>query len=87
MSLERPDVANVDQVLLVFSAINPDFSFHLLDQFLIILNQENLAPVIIISKIDLIEEDKLTALKEDLKYYEGIGYEIYYVNSKQRSWY
>ncbi len=82
--LERPDVANVDQVLLVFSAINPDFSFHLLDQFLIILNQENLAPVIIISKIDLIEEDKLTALKEDLKYYEGIGYEIYYVNSKQR---
>ena len=53
-NLERPDVANIDQVLLVFSAIKPDFSFNLLDKFLIIMNQENLKPVLIVSKIDLI---------------------------------
>lgn len=82
--LERPDVANVDQVLLVFSAVSPDFSFHLLDMFLIIMNQENLTPVIVISKIDLIDQDKLNQLKKDLKYYEKIGYDVYYVNSKQR---
>jgi ribosome biogenesis GTPase / thiamine phosphate phosphatase len=82
--LVRPDVANVDQVLLVFSAVNPDFSFHLLDMFLIIMNQENLTPVIVISKIDLIDEDSLIKLKKDLKYYEKIGYDLYYVNSKQR---
>ena len=82
--LVRPDVCNVDQVLLVFSAVNPDFSFHLLDKFLIILNQENLTPVIIISKIDLIEEDKLEAIKKDMLYYGKMGYDIYYVNSKQR---
>jgi len=82
--LQRPDVANVDQVLLVFSAVNPDFSFHLLDKFLVIMNQERLTPVLIISKIDLIEEDKLSQLKKDLQYYVDIGYDIYYVNSKQR---
>jgi ribosome biogenesis GTPase len=82
--LIRPDVANVDQVLLVFSAVNPDFSFNLLDKFLIILNQERLTPVLIISKIDLIEEDKLNELKNDMLYYENMGYQIYYVNSKQR---
>jgi ribosome biogenesis GTPase len=82
--LIRPDVANIDQVLLVFSAVNPDFSFNLLDKFLIILNLERLTPVLIISKIDLIEEDKLKDLKKDMLYYESMGYEIYYVNSKQR---
>lgn len=82
--LTRPDVANADQVLLVFSAIKPDFSFHLLDKFLIILNQERLEPVIIISKIDLIDEALLSKIKEDLKYYENMGYPIYYVNSKQK---
>lgn len=82
--LVRPDVCNIDQVLLVFSAVNPDFSFHLLDKFLIILEQEALTPVIVISKIDLIDSDKLESLKKDLAYYEKIGHEIYYVNSKQR---
>lgn len=82
--LVRPDVCNIDQVLLVFSAVNPDFSFHLLDKFLIILNQENLVPVIVISKIDLIEIQSLEALKRDMFYYEKIGYKLYYVNSKQQ---
>jgi ribosome biogenesis GTPase len=82
--LIRPDVANIDQVLLVFSAVNPDFSFNLLDKFLIILNQERLTPVLIISKIDLIEESELNDLKKDMLYYESMGYDIYYVNSKQR---
>lgn len=82
--LVRPDVCNIDQVLLVFSAVNPDFSFNLLDKFLIIMNQENLTPVLIVSKIDLIEENQLESLKDALKYYEKIGYEVYYVNSKQR---
>jgi len=81
--LSRPDVCNVDQVLLVFSAIKPDFSFFLLDKFLLILNQERLTPVIVISKIDLIEQDQLDLIKKDMKYYESIGYEVYYVNSKQ----
>lgn len=82
--LTRPDVANVDQVLLVFSAVKPDFSFYLLDKFLVILKQENLQPVIVISKIDLIDEQTLFQLKKDLTYYEKIGYDLFYVNSKQK---
>ena len=31
----RPDIANVDQILLVFAAKEPDFSFFLLDLFLV----------------------------------------------------
>ncbi|HCZ23374.1 MAG TPA: ribosome small subunit-dependent GTPase A, partial [Acholeplasmataceae bacterium] len=82
--LERPDVANVDQVLLVFSAIKPDFSFNLLDKFLIIMSQERLKPVIVISKIDLVDDKTLNILKDQLQYYVNMGHELYYVNSKQR---
>lgn len=81
--LIRPDVSNVDQVLLVFSCIRPDFSFNLLDKFLVILSYHELRPVLVVSKIDLIEEEKLVSLQKDLLAYEKY-YDIYYVNSKQR---
>lgn len=82
--LERPDVVNVDQVLLVFSCVRPDFSFYLLDKFLVILNQEGLQPVIVISKIDLVDDNTLKEIEKGMSYYETLGYDIYYVNSKQR---
>lgn len=81
--LIRPDVANVDQVLLVFSATRPEFSFRLLDKFLVILEYHELKPIIVVSKIDLLTDDELEKLKNQLKYYESY-YEIYYVNSKQK---
>lgn len=81
--LIRPDVANIDQVLLVFSCIRPDFSFPLLDKFLVILEKENLRPVIVVSKIDLIDEESLNKIQEELKHYQKF-YDVYYVNSKQK---
>lgn len=82
--LTRPDVANVDQVILVFSAIRPDFSFNLLDKFLVMMQMEHLVPILVISKIDLIDEETLNDLRIKLNYYQHLGYDVYYVNSKQR---
>ena len=33
----RPDICNVDQIVLVFSAKRPDFNYALLDKFLVFL--------------------------------------------------
>ena len=82
--LTRPDVANVDQVLILTSVKNPNFSFNLLDQFLILIEQAHIKPVLIVSKIDLISETELASLKDTLTYYEKIGYDVHYVNSKQK---
>jgi len=79
--LIRPDIVNVDQVLLIFSAIEPDFSFYLLDKFLVILEMENLKPVIVVSKISLLTEKAFKELKNKLKYYKKY-YNIYYIDSK-----
>lgn len=83
--LKRPDVANVDQVLLLFSATNPAFSFHLLDRFLVVLKQQHLEIILVVSKIDLVSIDELTILREQLKYYEDkVAIPIYYIDSKKR---
>jgi ribosome biogenesis GTPase / thiamine phosphate phosphatase len=81
-ALDRPDVANVGQVLLVFSAVRPDFSFSLFDKFLVILSMRKIRPVTVITKTGLAGQDTLLGLKKELSYYEGIGYPVHYVDSK-----
>ncbi|MGI6359920.1 MAG: ribosome small subunit-dependent GTPase A [Acholeplasmatales bacterium] len=82
--LNRPDVANVDQVLLIFSTKKPDFSFNLLDQFLVLVEEAHIKPIIVISKIDLLNKEELKTFKKDLNYYENVGYELHYVNSHEK---
>ena len=51
-SLFRPEVANIDLVLIVFAVKNPDPSLNLLDRFLINLEKENLKGIIVFNKED-----------------------------------
>ena len=78
----RPDIANVDQILLVFAAKEPDFSFFLLDLFLVNILKQRIKPLIVISKIDKLSEEEFLSLKEKLSYYEAMGYKVLYVDSK-----
>ena len=78
----RPDIANVDQILLVFAAKEPDFSFFLLDLFLVNILRQGITPVMVVSKIDKLTEDEFFELKEKLSYYELMGYKVLFVDSK-----
>jgi len=77
----RPDISNVDQILLVFAAKEPDFSFYLLDLFIVNILKQNIIPCIVISKIDKLSEEELIDLKNKMHYYENMGYKVLYVNS------
>jgi ribosome biogenesis GTPase len=79
--LYRPMIANVDQALLVNSAKEPDFSFLLLDKFLTLIEANDIHPVIIVTKIDLMKKEELSALKTKLSYYETF-YPVIYFSSK-----
>lgn len=73
----RPALANVDHVLLVISAVEPDFSLPLLDRFLTFFSWQNVAVSIYLSKSDLVNSEELADINENLAYYQKIGYEIY----------
>lgn len=79
--LERPSIANVDQVLLLFAAKKPDFQLNLLDQFLVLMEKNKVNSVIVITKIDLLSDEEYKSLSETMDYYRGIGYPVYMVDS------
>jgi len=83
-SLLRPPVANVDQAILIQSSKSPDFQFTLLDQFLLLIEHEEILPVIVINKIDLLTEKELLELKKAMTYYETF-YDVYYVSAKDQT--
>lgn len=78
--LYRPMVANVDQALLVNSAKDPDFSFLLLDKFLTLIEANDILPIIIVTKIDLLTEKEYLDLKAKLSYYQKF-YKVIYFSS------
>ncbi|USS91136.1 ribosome small subunit-dependent GTPase A [Fructilactobacillus carniphilus] len=54
--LVRPPIANTDQALVVTSAVEPDFSASLLDKELVALERENIQPILVFTKVDLLSE-------------------------------
>lgn len=63
--LNKPAVANVEQVLIVMSCLQPDFNPLLVDRLLLWVLYEGLNPVLCISKSDLLDKELKNYLKEE----------------------
>jgi len=78
-SLIRPAIANVDQVVVVSAASEPEPDFNLLDRILIQVDAAKIAPLICINKADLVSPDELEEL---VKPYQKTGYALIEVSVK-----
>lgn len=77
----RPDCANIDQLILVFSVADPDFSFMLLDNFLLICVKKQIQPILFLTKVD-IDKVKTKDILTRLKYYQSyLGLQVYTVDN------
>ncbi len=74
--LIRPPVANVDQGVIVTSCVDPAFSYNLLDRFLVTLSYNHISPIIYLTKMDLLDDDKLEEMAGVRRAYEKIGYPV-----------
>lgn len=83
--LQRPPIANIDIGLCICSAVSPSFSSSLLDRFLVHLEKNHIAPIIILTKADLIRPTSLKQLTDQLDYYQSIGYP-YVVSHLDQTW-
>lgn len=75
-TFQRPKVSNVDRAFLITSLKLPDFSLNLLDKFLILMEINNVEPIICITKSDLVSEEELKNINIVLDYYRKIGYTV-----------
>ncbi|MBP2056934.1 ribosome biogenesis GTPase [Lactobacillus colini] len=73
----RPAVANVAEVLLVISSVEPDFSTELLDRYLTFFAWKDVKVCIYLSKTDIAPKDKLEEIIQSLSYYSKIGYSVF----------
>lgn len=70
-TLKRPQVANVDQMLITMSLKSPNFSFYLTDRFIAYSESFDIEPVLIITKKDLnTDEALIEKIKETYKMYK-----------------
>ena len=72
----RPAVSNIDQVFIITSVKNPDFSTNLLDKLLVMVELKKVRPIICISKEDLLTKQQLKEIKPIIKYYRQLGYKV-----------
>lgn len=72
-------IANIDQVVVVFSATLPPISLPTLDRFLVVVEANELLARIVINKMDLASRDETTAL---LQPYMDAGYAIDFTSAE-----
>ena len=79
--LVRPPIANVNKALIVFAVKNPTPHLSLLDRFIVLAERENLEIVIILTKIDLDNDNTFEKIKN---IYEPCGYKVIGVSNLEK---
>jgi ribosome biogenesis GTPase / thiamine phosphate phosphatase len=79
--IEHIIVANADQMIMIMSAKMPAFKPRLLDRLLIVAEAGELEPIIILNKMDLLNEWDKNQLHEQTEVYEELGYRIIYISA------
>lgn len=67
----RPVAANLDQVLIVI-APEPPYDLLLVDQYLVVCENHDLAPLLVVNKIDLLDPARRQRLDDDLAPYRAL---------------
>lgn len=80
--LIRPPISNIDQAILVFSAVEPMFSPQLLDRFLVVIEAAKIEPIICVTKIDLMSQAEAEQVNKFIELYKEIGYTIIQLSSE-----
>ena len=76
-TLPRPPVANIDTSYIITSLKEPDFSSNLLDKLILISEYNQIKPIIVFTKKDLLTEEQWKELKKYIDYYQKIGYPVF----------
>lgn len=82
---EQLMAVNVDQVIITVSIINPPLKPALVDRYLIAAEKGNIHPIIVINKIDLLDEathEEKDRYREFVSVYEKLGFPILSISTK-----
>lgn len=78
--LKRPEISNIDQIVLVFSLVEPDFSYFLAFKYLTYANYNEVPAVIVLSKSDK-DDKQVSEIKE---VFNKLNIPVYVTSSKTK---
>ncbi|VEU77986.1 ribosome small subunit-dependent GTPase A [Mycoplasmopsis columbinasalis] len=78
-SFVRPKVANIDHIIVVMSAVLPNFSTFLVDKYLALIEGNGVEPIIFVTKTDL-------GHCQESIWYQQLGYQVYEINYQTSEW-
>lgn len=76
----KPIAANIDQIVIV-SAILPELSLNIIDRYLVGCETLQVEPLIVLNKIDLLDDEGMDFVNEQMDIYRNIGYRVLMVSS------
>ncbi|QIU91392.1 small ribosomal subunit biogenesis GTPase RsgA [Yokenella regensburgei] len=77
----KPIAANIDQIIIV-SAILPELSLNIIDRYLVGCETLDIEPLIVLNKIDLLDDEGMAFVNEQMDIYRRIGYRVLMVSSR-----
>lgn len=80
----RPVAANLNQIVVIL-AVKPNIDPLLLDQYLIACEFQEIAPLIVLNKVDLLDDESRQRTDELIGIYKAIGYEIIEVSAEEKT--
>ena len=79
--LKRPCIANIDQILLVFSLREPSFSYFLALKYLTYCNYQGVKASLVLTKTDKSDEEEIKRIAKD---FASIDIDTYMVSNKTK---
>jgi ribosome biogenesis GTPase len=76
----KPIAANINQIVIV-SAILPELSLNIIDRYLVACETVEVEPLIVLNKIDLLDEESRKFVAEMMNIYRRINYRVIEVSS------
>jgi len=73
----KPIAANIDHIIIV-SSIAPEFSRNIIDRYLVACEDIGITPIIVLNKVDLLDEESAELIDKELQSYRDIGYQVIY---------
>lgn len=80
----RPVAANLDQIVIIL-AVKPPIDPLLLDQYLVVCEFQDIKPLIVLNKTDLLDEATEKSTRELAKIYTDLNYEIIEVSAAKKT--
>ena len=77
----RPIAANIDYIVIVLAPL-PEPHAHLLDRYLVAAEAVSIKPLILLNKVDLVDDDNRQKIEQLLSIYPELGYQVLEASTK-----